>query len=376
MRTLTAAVAACAVVFALACAASGASEVLASGAGTLLRVEVPAPSLAGNLLGDPPVNVALVWLPPSYDGGAERYPVLYFLPGFGVPPEAFFFGYFQGLKMHESLARLAAEGSVCEMILVMPTGQHSVGGSFYVNSPVTGGWEDFLVKDLVSFVDGEYRTIPSRDARAIAGHSMGGYGALHLAMRHPDLYCASYALSPGLFAPDGLSRSQMFANAEAVGQYLDFQTKLSTMGTEDALAALRSGGLGEDLQFTICYGMAFSPDVAKPPYVAYPYGSSGPGADPEIWNSWAMGFGGVPEGVPWHTDALLSLESLVIDYGENDEYPWIVTGCKYLSAVLTAAGVPHESLPFDGGHENRLRERIEQHMLPAVSAAVCSVKAR
>jgi pimeloyl-ACP methyl ester carboxylesterase len=293
-----------------------------------------------------------------------------------VPPEAFFFGYCQGLKLHEALARLAADGSICEMIVVMPTGQHSVGGSFYVNSPVTGGWEDFVVKDLVSFVDAEYRTIPSREARAIVGHSMGGYGALNLAMRHPDVYCASYALSPGLFAPDGLSRSQMFETSQVVDQYLDLQKKLSTLGAEDALAALRAGGLGEDLQFTLCYGMAFSPDVAKPPYVAYPYGSSGPGADPEIWNRWAMGFGGVPEGVAWHRDALLSLESLVIDCGESDEYPWIVTGCKYLSAVLTAAGVPHESLPFDGGHENRLRERIEQHMLPAVSAAVCSVKAR
>lgn len=75
------------------------------------------------------------------------------------------------------------------LIVVMPDGDRS----FYVNHPGPGGaaYEDHIVKDVVGFVDRTFPTIADRTARAIAGQSMGGYGALMLAMRHPESFCAA-----------------------------------------------------------------------------------------------------------------------------------------------------------------------------------------
>ena len=82
------------------------------------------------------------------------------------------------------------------MIVVAANGFNAYGGSFYTNSPVTGNWEDFIVRDLVGNIDANYRTIARAESRGIAGHSMGGYGAMMLAMKHPELFSAVYALSP------------------------------------------------------------------------------------------------------------------------------------------------------------------------------------
>jgi len=68
----------------------------------------------------------------------------------------------------------------------------------------------FIVDDVVSYVDTHYRSVAQASARAISGHSMGGFGALNMGMRHPDIFSVVYSLSPGLFYPNGLAESQMF----------------------------------------------------------------------------------------------------------------------------------------------------------------------
>ena len=74
------------------------------------------------------------------------------------------------------------------MIVVLPNGANKYRGSFYANSITMGNWEDFIVRDVVGYVDGHYRTLASPAHRGIAGHSMGGYGALTLGFRHPDVF--------------------------------------------------------------------------------------------------------------------------------------------------------------------------------------------
>lgn len=91
---------------------------------------------------------------------------------------------------------LIATGTSKEMIVVVPNGRNAYFGSFYTNSPVTGGWEDFVARELVRWVDGNFRTVAAAESRGIAGHSMGGYGAIMLGMKHPDVFGAFYALSP------------------------------------------------------------------------------------------------------------------------------------------------------------------------------------
>ena len=162
-------------------------------ASRVVEVEVPAPALEGNLLGTPSVQGAAIYLPPSYEFETERrYPVIYLLHGifdryqvwletFGVPA---------------ILDHLIAANEIPELIVVMPNGFNHLGGGFYRNSPVSGNWADFVSDDLVGFVDGNFRTLARTESRAIAGHSMGGYGALHLGMTRPDVFSVVWALSP------------------------------------------------------------------------------------------------------------------------------------------------------------------------------------
>ncbi|MGE3819342.1 MAG: alpha/beta hydrolase, partial [Isosphaeraceae bacterium] len=120
-----------------------------------------------------------VILPADYEGSNRRYPVLYLLHGFS--------GDFTSWSKH------GVEESVqgYPLIVVLPDG----GNSWYVNWSETGpdrreAWEDAQVKDLVGHVDAHYRTIASREGRAINGLSMGGYGALTVGLRHPETFCS------------------------------------------------------------------------------------------------------------------------------------------------------------------------------------------
>ena len=90
-------------------------------------------------------------------------------------------------------------------------------GSFYSNSSLTGNWSDFEARELVEYMDKNFRTIATRDARGIGGHSMGGYGVLKIAMMYPDVFSSAYAMSPGLltfvkeFGPNSDSYKQLAA---------------------------------------------------------------------------------------------------------------------------------------------------------------------
>jgi S-formylglutathione hydrolase FrmB len=340
----------------------------------LIAEYIAAPSLEGNLLGDSAEKPILVCLPPSYFTSGARYPVVYFLPGYSTDIQAFVTGIFQGLKLQESMDRLIAEGIVEEMIIVLPKGQHALAGAFYVDSPVTGDWEAFVVEDLVAHVDSHYRTLPDRDSRGIAGHSMGGYGALNLSMLHPDVFGSAYALSPGLFDPDGLRNSQMFSTQSMVDAFLALESKLTPLSKEEAHQEfVATDDLGGELRFAIAYGMAFSPDAeGNAPYVNYPYQLTADGIDLDdrVWDTWEAGFGGTVEEVERYRDNLLSLNGLVVDYGGNDFYGWIPQGCEHYSRVLSDAGIHHSLVRSEGGHSDGVREAIEERMLPWFSGVL------
>lgn len=125
--------------------------------------------------------------PPSYWAGARRYPVIYWLHGFtgiglsGVNRSMWI------PSLPELIDRVIADGAP-EAILVMPDGATRYGGSQYLNSSATGRYEDYVVQDLVPYIDHTYRTLASRGHRGVDGKSSVGYGALVLAMRHPEVF--------------------------------------------------------------------------------------------------------------------------------------------------------------------------------------------
>ena len=128
-----------------------------------------------------------VALPPGYDAGTDRYPVLYYLHGL--------FEHAQSWSEHsgqQTWESLMSQGKIGKFIVVMPEG----GKSFYVNSfDGHERYEDFFIQEFVPAIDHKYRTIASRETRGISGVSMGGYGALHLGMKHPDVFGSASAHS-------------------------------------------------------------------------------------------------------------------------------------------------------------------------------------
>lgn len=121
--------------------------------------------------------------------------------------------------MPRAFDRAIADGVIKKFILIAVDMNTPLGTSWYVNSPTTGNWEDFMIQELVPYIDANFKTIPSRDSRSIAGIFIGGYGAIRFGMRHPDVFGTVYAMHPvGTGTGVGLSAAipkwNLLANAK------------------------------------------------------------------------------------------------------------------------------------------------------------------
>ncbi|MGI9333306.1 MAG: alpha/beta hydrolase [Gammaproteobacteria bacterium] len=136
-----------------------------------------------------------VYVPPGYDdAGAQRYPVVYLLHGVGDNNKA----WVKRGKVEESSDRLIASGELMPFIAVMPAAKTSwFVDSADVNGP--GNYATAVREDLVRHIDETYRARTDRGGRAIAGLSMGGFGAIRLALEHPDTYVAAAGMSSALW---------------------------------------------------------------------------------------------------------------------------------------------------------------------------------
>lgn len=271
---------------------------------------VAAPSLEGNLLGDPAERTIMVYLPPSYYTSGARYPVVYFLAGYSQAVGTF--------SVHiASLWGQMQQDGMTELIIVEIDGINSLGGNFYANSPVGGNAEDFLTRDLVSHIDSTYRTIPQASARGLSGMSMGGSGTINVGLANPDVYGSLYANSPGLLVEDGGLEAFLLSN----GNWLP-------------------------------YGAAFAPDVeAGYPYLR-PIDAAAPleGQDPDLVAAWESGYGDLRAKIADYLAQPARLRAIRVAYGTLDSYPWIPEGSAYFLDLLAENGIPASEHVFDGGH--------------------------
>jgi S-formylglutathione hydrolase FrmB len=154
-------------------------------------------ALMNNLYGDPATRSVRVYLPPSYDTSSRRYPVVYALHGYLNDETQLAYGgtsdYGTAKSLQAALDKMIWERSIGEMIVVFPNATNKLFGSFYLSSPVIGDYETYIVKDLVELIDTRYRTLPTRESRAVTGFSMGGWGTMHLALKFPDVFSVAVA---------------------------------------------------------------------------------------------------------------------------------------------------------------------------------------
>jgi S-formylglutathione hydrolase FrmB len=161
----------------------------AVGTSPLLSASLDCGSVESSILGHP-VSVCVA-LPDDYESRPSvRFPTLYFLHGLFENERSW-----SERGGQQILEDLRKQGKIGDFMVVLP----DAGRTFYVNS-LDGHerYEDFFIQELVPYIDGKYRTIPQPAARGISGTSMGGYGALHLGMRHPDVFGSSSAHSAAL----------------------------------------------------------------------------------------------------------------------------------------------------------------------------------
>ena len=338
--------------YALALLASTALSAQASAQGTIVRDSLRSTALASNLVGDSPVREIVTYLPPSYGTAPNRhYAVLYLLHGFTSTPDEWLDGSYDGLDLRVAMDSLIASGAIGEFVVVMPNVNSKLGGGFYTDSPTTGGWATFVVRDLLAFIDSRYRTIPERRARALAGHSMGGYGTLVLGFEHPELFGMLYAMSPGCITFVG-----------------EFAPTSPTWAAAAAATSWPVAGAPRGTAFVVALAAALSP--APGPgrwYGQLPFEPDATGQLQPMPAARAAWEARMPLGlVPTLDAASVSPPNIVIEYGLQDQVPSVVPGSQALEAALDGAGIPNTVVAYTGGHVDRQRQRISQYLLPAV----------
>jgi S-formylglutathione hydrolase len=265
---------------------------------------------------------------------------------------------------------------------VVPNAIHGLGGSWYRNNELTGNWGNFVAVDLVTYVDSHFRTQARPGARAIAGHGMGGTGALELALDHPQVFGSVYAMSPAILERDGLKASGLLTNKRiaAWNSALDSwsglpETERKRRFRDYVQAKLNTSSADEHMQgLLISCAAAFAFNRALPfPHFAL---SSGAKDQPSEDFSRALesGLGDWEIKLKRYAALKFPLQSIVIEYGRNDEHQWIRRGSEQFCTLMNTQGIPCDLQVSEGGHDSTLGQRLEATMLPAVSNSFRELK--
>jgi S-formylglutathione hydrolase FrmB len=342
------------VVRALAALAVVAHAVSAQQHGRIVTDTVRSASLA-NLLGAPAETRVSTYLPPGYDASPlARFPVVYLLHGYGISNVMWVGAAPRFIDVAGVMDSLIAAHGSREMIVVMPNASNPLGGSFYTNSATTGKWEDFIVHDLVSYIDAKFRTLARPESRGLAGASMGGYGTLYLgALDGGATYGAIYAMSACCTARWSFDPARDGARLDSVTSFT-------------SIDAVRRNGLGLTT-ITAAIAAAFSPNANRPPlFLDLPVERDGAGWKPNAavvakWdahNPLLM--------IPSHRDNFLRLRAIQFDIGLQDESvpPREI---MMIDSAFSRAGIPHTFETYAGTHTDHMRDRLATRVLPFFS---------
>ena len=295
--------------------------------GLVERMQVHGKSLEGNLIGDSPDRDVSVYLPKAYaTQKSRRFPVVYLLHGYTDSTEKWFRDPKHWIHLPKVLDQAAPD-----VIVVMPDAYNAFQGSMYSTSAAVGDWETYVAVEVVAAIDAKYRTLARPASRGLAGHSMGGYGAMRIGMKRPDVFSAVYLLSPCCMEPTpGASpKAETVATLEEFAKQ-DFGTKA-----------------------TLARAAAWSANPKKAPlFLDLPTGDQ----RADVLARWSAN--ATLAMVYQYMPNLKRLRALGFDAGDQDK--GIAATCKTLHGILDDYGVPHSYAEYPGNHINRVAERIEK----------------
>ena len=315
--------------------------------------------LKDNPLGDPRRREIPVYLPPSYGAvRGRRYPVLYYLPGFtGTGRGSVNYNPWKE-NVAERLDRLIDSGKAREAILVIADGFTAYGGSQYLNSSATGRYEDFVVSELIGFIDDKLATVRHPEGRAVLGKSSGGFGALTLAMRHPEVFghCVSHSGDMGFEAGYG---SDMFKFASALGAYGGSPKRF----VDAFLKSRTKEGFDHGAINLIAMAACYSPNKNSVLGFDLPCNPRTGELIVNVWKRWLTS--DPVHAAAKHAGALRRLKTLWFDAGTRDEF-YLHLGARRFSDVLKALKIRHTYEEHGFGHFD-MADRLDKS-LPLLSA--------
>jgi len=311
------------------------------------RIKIHGTALEGNLEGDAVDRDVLVFLPPSYDKQkSRRYAVVYALHGYSIGAEQ----WSQEIHAPQTIEGAFAQGAN-DMIVVLPDSKTIHNGSMYSSSVTTGDFEKFISRDVVSYIDAHYRTIPNRLSRGLVGHSMGGYGATRIGMKHADVFGSLYIMSPCCLSP----RQAGPANA-------DMEKTLEAVKTPEDSAKLPFGPRAQ-----LAAAAAWSPNPKNPPlYLDLPRKAGEP--QPDVLAKWAanapLAF------IDQYVGNLRQYRAISLDVGDKDG---LRADTGKLHDVLDKYGITNSFELYQGTHTSAVAIRFQNYVLPFFSKNLCSV---
>ena len=312
------------------------------------RIKIHGTALEGNLEGDAVDRDVLVFLPPSYaKEKSRRYPVVYALHGYSIGAEQ----WSKEIHVPQTIEGAFALGAK-EMIVVLPDSKTRHNGSMYSSSVTTGDFERFISRDVVAYIDAHYRTIPNRLARGLVGHSMGGYGATRIGMKHSDVFGSLYIMSPCCLSP----RQAPPVNAE-------IDKAVEAAKTPEDFAKLPFGARAQ-----LAAAAAWSPNPKNPPLYVDLARKDGQ-VQTDVLAKWAanapLAF------IDQYIGNLRQYRAISIDVGDKDGLR-VDTG--KLHDVLDKYGITHGFEIYQGTHTSAVAVRFQNFVLPFFSKNLCSGK--
>ncbi|MXP26245.1 alpha/beta fold hydrolase [Altererythrobacter indicus] len=305
------------------------------------KITVHSAAIEGNLEGESADRTVLVMLPPGYAKHPERrYPVVYALHGYSIGAEQ----WAGEIHVPQTIESAFAKGAH-EMIVVMPDSKSVHNGSMYSSSVTTGDFEAFIAHDLIAYIDSHYRTIADRRSRGLVGHSMGGYGATRIGMKHADVFGALYLMSPCCLSVR--ARDSFDPSIEA------------TLGK--LKSPQESSGLPFILRGTLAMAAAWSPDPDNPPlYLDLPIKDGK--IQEDVLAKWTanspLAF------VDQYIGNLRQYAAISMDVGDKDS---LKSDTEKLHNILQSYHIANQFEIYEGDHTSRVAWRFQDNVLPFFS---------